>query len=105
MQGRGRFNQPHRNEQTIVHPTKHQYVHTSSESVVHHIHPVHTTYIHHPSIKNQHPRPHGMQPFWGRQPMGSHPQFRFPPIVPPEQMPWRMGNHPRVHPFGRPRPW
>ncbi len=51
MQGRGQFNQQRPNEKTIVHPTKHQYVHTSSEAIVNHIHPMHTTYVNHHSIK------------------------------------------------------
>ncbi|WP_084157889.1 CotD family spore coat protein [Bacillus manliponensis] len=38
----------------IVHPTKHCETHTFSTTVVPHIHPTHTTHVHHQMIKNQH---------------------------------------------------
>lgn len=110
MQRKEPFNQKMRNEKTIVHPTKHQYVHTSSESVVNHIHPVHTTYVHHHSPKNQHQGLYGVQPFFEGQRMGARPPFQSPPmsIAPPGQMHRQMRNHPGLPPLGRPRrprPW
>ncbi|MBM7675228.1 CotD family spore coat protein [Gracilibacillus alcaliphilus] len=40
-------------EQTVVHPTKCNVVHTCSENVVNHIHPTHTTVVNH-HLPNQH---------------------------------------------------
>ncbi|EMA6341924.1 CotD family spore coat protein [Bacillus cytotoxicus] len=38
----------------VVHPTKQCVTHTFSTTVVPHIHPTHTTHVHHQQIKNQH---------------------------------------------------
>ncbi|WP_040982311.1 CotD family spore coat protein [Oceanobacillus jeddahense] len=109
MQGKQRFNQqhPNPNEKTIVHPTKHQYVHTSSESVVNHIHPVHTTYVNHHMIKNQHP--YGKEAFMGRPQIGPRPPSPPMPMPLPGQMPpgnmGEMRRHPGIHPRRRPGMW
>ncbi|HLT54898.1 MAG TPA: spore coat protein [Bacillota bacterium] len=42
----------------IVHPVKHNTVHTCSESEVLHVHPSHTTVVNHHLVKNQHIFPH-----------------------------------------------
>lgn len=111
MQGKGQFNQQCPNEKNIVHPTKHQYVHTSSESVVNHIHPVHTTYINHHSIKNQHHQPYGKEAFMGRQHLGSRPPFPPGPAAlpgPGQIPPGHMGEirrPPGAPPRRRPGMW
>ncbi|PFK47384.1 spore coat protein [Bacillus cereus] len=38
----------------VVHPTKQCVTHTFSTTVVPHIHPTHTTHVHHQQVKNQH---------------------------------------------------
>ena len=38
----------------VVHPTKQCFTHTFSTTVVPHVHPVHTTNVHHQQIKSQH---------------------------------------------------
>ncbi|WP_459501487.1 CotD family spore coat protein [Bacillus sp. C1] len=38
----------------VVHPTKQCVTHTFSTTVVPHIHPVHTTHVHHQQLKSQH---------------------------------------------------
>ncbi|WP_337019603.1 spore coat protein [Oceanobacillus massiliensis] len=43
---------------TIVHPTKHNCVNQFSESQVTHVHPSHTTVMHHHTVKNNHVFPH-----------------------------------------------
>ncbi|CEI83420.1 hypothetical protein J18TS1_30660 [Oceanobacillus oncorhynchi subsp. incaldanensis] len=109
MQGKERFHPQRSNEKTIVHPTKHQYVHTSSESVVNHIHPVHTTYVNHHSIKKQHPHPYGKNAFMGRPQIGPRPPFPSAPFALPGQMPpghmGEMRNHPGIRPPRRPGMW
>ncbi|WP_260052063.1 spore coat protein [Oceanobacillus sojae] len=109
MQGKGPFNQQRPNEKTIVHPTKHQYVHTSSEAVVHHIHPTHTTYVNHHSIKNQYRQPYGKEAIMGRQRSGLRLPFPSPPMSLPGQIPpgprGEMGRHPGVPPWRRPGMW
>ncbi|MDM5154179.1 CotD family spore coat protein [Bacillus sp. DX1.1] len=38
----------------VIHPTKQCVTHTCSTTVVPHIHPTHTTHVHHQQLKNQH---------------------------------------------------
>ncbi|WP_080873977.1 CotD family spore coat protein [Oceanobacillus timonensis] len=109
MQRKGQFNHRHPNEKTIVHPTKHQYVHTSSESVVHHIHPIHTTYVNHPVQRHPHHQPYGGRGFIGRPQAGPRPPFPPGPNNMPGQMPpgpvGEGRNHPGFRPHRRPGMW
>lgn len=104
MQGKQPFNTHHQNEKTIVHPPRNRYVHTSSESVVNHIHPVHTTYINHHVIKNHH-TPFGMpqQPFLDRRHTGRPFQSPLGPLI--QRNAGRIRHYPGRHPLGGPRPW
>ncbi|MDM5187846.1 CotD family spore coat protein [Bacillus sp. DX4.1] len=38
----------------VIHPTKQCVTHTFSTTVVPHVHPTHTTHVHHQQLKNQH---------------------------------------------------
>ncbi|WP_152656196.1 CotD family spore coat protein [Oceanobacillus sp. CFH 90083] len=109
MQGKREFHPHHLNEKTIVHPTRHRYVHTSSGSVVNHIHPVHTTYVHHHMVKHPHSPGYEREVITGRPPIGPHAPFRPGPLGFPGQMPPEhtrgMRSYPGIHPHRRPGVW
>ncbi|MGI2730658.1 CotD family spore coat protein [Bacillus cytotoxicus] len=98
----------------VVHPTKQCVTHTFSTTVVPHIHPTHTTHVHHQQIKNQHffPQTHSnvnvVDPGFEDPGHGGgcghhgypHQVSPFGPNVGPSASPFGPNAGPSVSPFG-----